>query len=246
MSRLVQLEQNASALAARHVWLVTGRGPLEPAALVERLGAFAARLVGARARLAVVSSGVERLRLHAALHGGDTLVVTAALERPGPSRWPVSVVVRRSEGSRAPVVAEGVLVFVPEGEVPASPPRPAPLQPRAGWAPVSTTFVARASTSDWLLSGNLLAWVHATALLSAQGFAGVELQPVALEAVALRGPIEPLEAIDLECSVGRASAGGIRVLSELTSAARGAPVLSAVTRFEPSRAPSGPARLLAG
>ncbi len=235
MSRLISLTRQASPLAARIEWqVVDDDHPLrrmEPGVLLDKLGAVASELVHGAVKGPGVAADVERLRVFAPLHAGDRLVVTAALEPVRHQRHAVSVVVRK----KTSVVSAGVLTFVDAS---------APLRwasgassnrlrsgARDGKAPVETTFHARTKGADWVLDGNPLEWVHASALLSAQGFVGGPAEFVGVQGLSRLGPVTAGEALVLQCSVVHSVNDVVSVLSHVRSAGTSRDVLWAVSSF---------------
>ena len=229
MPRLLQFESHHPRDSARLEWAVPeGSGPLDPAELVRRLGRLASGLVQRAAGAELISVDLERLQLLGEVHAGERLVATAALSRPTSGRWPVSVLVRKAHGRRQPVAAVGVLRFTRAGATLQPVERP---EQAAGRARVATSFHVRSSTPDVLVSGNILAWVHASALLCAQGQSASELKPLGLDGVSLYASVEPNERLELECTVLEDTASTVSVLSELKSAARLVTVGRAISRF---------------
>lgn len=234
MSRLVSLNRSITPDAARIEWHVAADGhPLqriEPAMLLERLGGIAAEVVERRVSTPVIAADVERLQVFEEVRAGDLLVVTAALEPARYRRHAVSVVVRK--GQR--VIIAGVVTFVALGE----PSRSSAAQQnrarssaRDGKALVETTFHARTTGDDWLLNGNPLAWVHASAVLSAQGFIGGPADFVGLQGISRLGPVVAGEALTLQCSVVHAANDVVSVLAHVRTELERRDVLWAVTSF---------------
>jgi hypothetical protein len=231
MTRLLEARSQASAAAARHEWVVSAGGPLDPAELVERLGAVASALVRGFAGVAVRSTGIEHLTILSSVGPGERLAATLAIEQPlrGAGRWPVSIVVRRVVAA-SPLAVVGVLVFVRD-DAAREGVQGARGEGARGQAVVTASFHA-SQGHDWLLDGNLLPWVQASALLSAQGFHGAPLRARGFEAVSVRGQISGGERLALVCSVVREAGGVLSVLCEVRSEALGHDVLWAVSCFE--------------
>jgi len=237
MSRLVVVESLKSAVASRHEWDVVfdaehpERG-LDPSELLHQVGVVAASLAADAAGAPVFATSVEKLEVLAPVVGGERLIVTAALEAPRDGAIPVSLVARRRRGSPGAVVIAGVLRFT----VAADTARPADAQHsrliNGGASPMHTTFKAKLEGSDLLLAGNLVPWVHASALVSAQGFAGGPVVLAELESLSVLGPVKRHEPLTLSCSVVRASGSLISVLSLVRSDERQRDVLCAMSTFK--------------
>lgn len=230
MSRLVVIESLRSAVAARQEWDVVmdsahpGRG-LDPAELLEKVGAVAASLARDALGTPVTATSLEKLEVLHPVHAGERLIITAAIEPARDGQLPISLVARRRKGL---VVIAGVLRFAAELPARATPESNNERLLRGGSVPMETTFRVRVQGDDALLGGNLVAWVHASALVSAQGFAG-KVQLAELQSLSLLGPVTPGETLSLQCSVVRSSGDKVTVLSLVRGAA--GEVLAAVSVF---------------
>ncbi len=97
---------------------------------------------------------------------------------------------------------------------------------------MQATFKARLKGDDLLLAGNVVPWVHASALVSAQGFAG---GPVVLSEMPSLSLLASVHSDTLSCSVVRASGNLLTVLSVVRSEERRRDVLCAVSTFKVKR-----------
>jgi len=234
MSRLVVVESLKSAVASRHEWDVVldsahpERG-LDPSVLLEQVGVVAATLAAEAAGAPVFATSMHKLEVLGPVLGGERLIVTAALEAPRDGELPVSLVARRRRGAPGAVVIAAVLRFSvgearrTSGEV---------AQTRlidGGASPMHTTFRAKLRSEDLLLGGNLVPWVHASALVSAQGYAGGPVVLTEVQGLSVLGPVRKDEPLTLSCSVVRASGDKLTVLSVVRSEARD--VLCAMSTF---------------
>ena len=229
MSRLVIVESLRSAVAARQEWDVvmdgsTSRG-LDPSELLEKVGVVAASLARDALGGPVKATSLEKLEVLHPVHAGERLIITAALERERDGVLPISLVARRRKGQ---VIIASVLRFAEALPVRGAEDTTNARLLRGGSVPMETTFRARISGDDALLGGNLVAWVHASALVSAQGFAG-KVQLAELQSLSLLGPVSPGETLTLQCSVVRSSGEKVTVLSLVHGTA--GEVLAAVSVF---------------
>ncbi len=229
MSRLVVVESLRSAVAARQEWDVVidsaqpGRG-IDPSELLNKVGAVAASLVSDAMGAPVQATSLTKLEVLHPVNAGERLIITAALERERDGQLPVSLVLRRRKGL---VVIAGVLRFAVELPLGGAQDLASERLLRGGSVPMNTSFRAQVG-NDALLSGNLVPWVHASALVSAQGFAG-PVQLAEVQSLSILGPVRAGETLTLQCSVVRSSGEKVTVLS-LVRGDRG-DVLAAVTVF---------------
>ena len=234
MSRLISVTRQVTPAAARHEWHVADEGRpfqrMDPSRLLEKLGAVASELVGP----GVVATGVERLQVFDEVRAGDHLLITAALEPERHRRRSVSIVVRKDRQ----VLVAGVLSFVPldvpDGLSPAQRHR-VRSSARDGRSLVETVFHARAADDDWLLRGNPLEWVHASAVLSAQGYVAGPADFIALQAVSRLGPVSPGTSLVLQCSVVHVDQSVVSVLSHVRTEVERRDVLWAISSFRAQR-----------
>lgn len=239
MSRLVLVESSKNAVSERHEWDVVLDGKqeqgLNPAVLLNHVGELARALAGEAAGAPVYATSVQRLEVLAQVLDGERLIVTAALEPSRDGAFPVSLVVRRRRGLPGAVVIAGVLRFSPEADrlVPADAQHLRLM--RGGAAPMQVTFKAQLKGDDLLLAGNLVPWVHASALVSAQGFAASPVVLAELPSLSLLAPVHSDEALTLSCSVVKASGNQLTVLSVVHSEERHRAVLCAVSTFRVKR-----------
>lgn len=239
MSRLVLVERLKNAVAERHEWDVVLDGKqeqgLNPAVLLEQVGELAGALAREAAGAAVFMTSLQKLEVLAPVLDGERLIVTAALEPSRDGSFPVSLVVRRRRGAPGAVVIAGVLRFSSEAD------RLEPTQAqharlaRGGAAPMEATFHAKLKGDDLLLAGNLVPWVHASALVSAQGFAAGPVVLSEIPSLSVLGPVRADEQLTLSCSVVKASGTQLTVLSVVRSEARQRDVLCAVSTFRVKR-----------
>lgn len=217
--------------SSRIDWRVSPHGPpfkqMAPPVLLEKIGALASALVADAVNETLVLSEIESLEVLAAVKAGDRLVATAALEPLRHGRHTVSVVVRKNEEK---VVVAGELVFIRADEQPAKQ-RTARLAALSGKSPIETTFHARTRGQDWLLDGNPLEWVHASALLSAQGHAGRRVRFIGVQALSRLGPVRHGELLVLHCSVVRIEGDLVTVLSQGHTERNGRGILTALSIF---------------
>ena len=230
MSRLISVNRQATPVASRHEWHVADEGRpfqrMDPSRLLEKLGAVARELVGPD----LVATGVERLQVFDEVRAGDELLITAALEPERHRRQSVSIVVRKDRQ----VLVAGVVTFVPAD----APEAWSPAQrhrvrsgAHSGKSLVETVFHARAASDDWLLRGNPLEWVHASAVLSAQGYIGGPADFIGLQAVSRLGPVAAGEALVLQCSVVHVDQAVVSVLSHVRTELERKEVLWAISSF---------------
>lgn len=224
MSRLVIVESVRSAVAARQEWDVV-MGSVDPAELLEKVGAVAASLARDALGAPVKATSLDRLEVLHPVHTGERLIITAALEPSREGVQPVSLVARRRKGL---VIIAGVLRFAVELPLRGANDGTNERLLRGGAVPMETIFRAKVHGDDALLSGNLVAWVHASALVSAQGFAG-KVQLAEVQSLSLLGPVTPGEQLTLQCSVVRSSGEKVTVLSVMRG--RAGEVLAAVSVF---------------
>ncbi|MGV3622026.1 MAG: hypothetical protein ACO1OB_14485 [Archangium sp.] len=235
MSRLVVVESLRNATAARHEWDVVmdsahpERG-LDPAVLLEKIGAVATSLAREVIGDSAVATSLDKLEVLGVVSAGERLIVTAAVEPSRDGVLPVSLVARRRRGAPGAVVLVGVLRFtVALGEVPTDQQNARLL--RGGATPMVTSFRAQVPREDVLLGGgNLVPWVHASSLVSAQGFAGGPVALAEVQSLSVLAPVKAGETLTLECSVVRSSGDKVTVLSLVRSEVR--EVLAAVTTFK--------------
>ncbi len=102
---------------------------------------------------------------------------------------------------------------------------------RDGKALVETLFHARTSGDDWLLSGNPLSWVYASAILSAQGFVGGPAHFVGLQGISRLGPVVAGQSLVLQCSVVHVAHDVLSVLTHVRTESERRDVLWAITSF---------------
>lgn len=234
MSRLVLVQSLKSSVAQRHEWDVVLDAPhqergLDPSVLLDRVGAVAGGLASEAAGTPVFVTSLERLEVLAPVFDGERLIVTAALEQPRDGKWPVSLVVRRRKGA---VVIAGVLRFSSELERPSVTDAEQLRLARGGSAPMEATFRASLRGADLLLGGNLVPWVHASALVSAQGFAAGPVSLSEIPSLSLLAPVHPDEPLTLSCSVVKAAGNVVTVLSLVRSEEHHRDVLCAVSTFK--------------
>ncbi|PZR13253.1 MAG: hypothetical protein DI536_13280 [Archangium gephyra] len=235
MSRLVVVESLRNATATRHEWDVVmdaahpERG-LDPAVLLEKVGAVASSLAKEAIGDGAVATSLDRLEVHGVVSAGERLIITAAVEPSRDGVLPISLVARRRRGSPGAVVLVGVLRFsVAVTDVTADQQNARLL--RGGATPMMTSFRARLPREDVLLGGgNLVPWVHASSLVSAQGFAGGPVSLAEVQSLSVLAPVKAGETLTLHCSVVRSSGDKVTVLSLVRSETRD--VLAAVTTFK--------------
>ena len=97
------------------------------------------------------------------------------------------------------------------------------------------TFKAKLKGDDLLLAGNLVPWVHASALVSAQGFAAGPVALSEIPSLSVLGPVRSDESLTLSCSVVKASGTQLTVLTVVRSDNRQRDVLCAVSTFKVKR-----------
>ncbi len=236
MSRLVVVESLRSAVSARHEWDVVmdsahpERG-LDPAVLLEKVGAVASSLAREAAGDAVVATSLHNLEVLGSVAAGERLIITAALELERDGVLPISLVARRRRGSPGAVVLAGVLHFSTGRNVSDGDAQHERLL-RGGATPMVTSFRARVPGNEVLLSGNIVPWVHASSLVSAQGFAGGPVALSEVQSLSVLGPVRANESLTLQCSVVRSSGEKVTVLSLVRSDDAQRAVLAAVTTFK--------------
>ena len=239
MSRLVLIKSLKSPAAERHEWDVVLDGKqeqgLNPAVLLNQVGELAGALAKEAAGAAVFVTSVHKLEVLAPVLDGERLIVTAALEPSRDGAFPVSLVVRRRRGAPGAVVIAGVIRFSPEGDRLVPGDAQQLRLARGGAAPMETTFKARLKGDDLLLAGNLVPWVHASALVSAQGFAAGPVALLEIPSLSLLAPVHSDEPLTLSCSVVKASGAQVTVLTVVRSDERNRDVLCAVSTFKVRR-----------
>lgn len=234
MSRLVVVESLRSRVAVRHEWDVVmdsahpERG-LDPAVLLEKVGAVAASLAREVAGQDVIASSLDKLEVLATVHGGERLIVTAAVEPSRDGAVPISLVARRRRGAPGAVVLAGVLRFVTEQPTALVDSQHERLV-RGGAAPMVTSFRAQVG-SDVLLAGNVVPWVHASSLVSAQGFAGGAVTLAEVQSLSVLRAVAANESLALQCSVVRSSGSKVTVLALVRGEVDRRDVLAAVMTF---------------
>lgn len=209
------------APSRRTAWRVSRQdvgpdGLLGPAALISRAVQEASAMTEAASSVAI-----EDLEVLAAVRAGDELLVTAGLEREDAGVTVVSVVMRAGERN---VVALGTLRFHRAAKEAR---HRALADALAGKTPVEAHFRADRTAA---LDGAVGRWLQDTALVSAQGFAG----PATFEAVValtVLGPVAVGQALSLQCSVVRAEATRVTVLSHVRDELSGGEVLCALTSW---------------
>ncbi|MDX2012243.1 MAG: hypothetical protein SFW67_18755 [Myxococcaceae bacterium] len=232
MSRLLEQRRSTQHSAARHEFEVVldparPHAGLDPADLLDQVGTVARRLAArAAGGRALSTHSLEHLEVKAAVTGGERLVITAALESPSNDRFPVSVVARRADGPG--LVATCVLVF--RLEAGASSASDLLLEEHAP-AAFQTHFNATRWGDDWLTSGNLVPWLHASSLLAAQGLRGGPVRLVGIEALSLVGALGLKEPVVLHCSAAFAPSGDVWVDSRIVRERDGVDVVSARSRW---------------
>lgn len=237
MSRLVVVESLRNAVAVRHEWDVVmdashpERG-LDPAVLLEKVGAVASSLAREAIGDSAVATSLDKLEVLGVVSAGERLIVTAAVEQSRDGVLPISLVARRRRGSPGAVVIAGVLRFtVSPSDVSADAQNERLL--RGGATPMVTSFKARVPRPDVLLGGgNLVPWVHASSLVSAQGFAGGPVALAEVQSLSVLSPVTAGETLTLQCSVVRSSGDKVTVLSLVRSDSARRDVLAAVTTFK--------------
>lgn len=235
MSRLVVVESLRNATAVRHEWDVVmdtahpERG-LDPAVLLEKVGTVASSLAREAIGESAVATSLDKLEVLGVVSAGERLIVTAAVEQSRDGVLPISLVARRRRGAPGAVVLAGVLRFTVSVTDVTGDQQNARLL-RGGATPMVTSFRARLPGADVLLGGgNLVPWVHASSLVSAQGFAGGPVSLVEVQSLSVLGPVKAGETLTLHCSVVRSSGDKVTVLSLVRSESR--EVLAAVTTFK--------------
>lgn len=210
----------APAAAACQEWELIaepGHDGVASAWLVERLTAVASELASLSTKLELAPASIDNLELAP----GTRLIVTAAIEPHRSSRLAVSVVARHA-APRGPVAALAVMTFARRGD-------PHPLfalpQPH-GSHPVTARFAGKGR-------GNALAWVQATAQLSAQSASGRAVTFAGLEALSVIEWLQGGEPLLLECSVVAQKTRELTVLSHLIHETTGRSVLCALGRWTP-------------
>ncbi len=239
MSRLVLVESAKNAVSERHEWdvVLDGRQKqgLNPAVLLNHVGELAAALAREAAGAPVFVTSVTKLEVLAPVLDGERLIATAALEPSRDGGFPVSLVVRRRRGAPGAVVIAGVLRFSSEADRWAVADEQHVRLLRGGASPMQATFKARLKGDDLLLAGNLVPWVHASALVSAQGFAGAPVVLCEMPSLSLLAKVHSDEPLTLSCSVVRASGSLLTVLSVVRSEECRRDVVYAVSTFKVKR-----------
>lgn len=236
MSRLVVIESLRNASAARHEWDVVmdsshpERG-LDPALLLEKVGAVASSLAREAIGASAVATSLDKLEVLGTVSAGERLIVTAAVEPSRDGALPVSLVARRRRGAPGAIVIAGVLRFTADAQRAPGDAQNERLV-RGGATPMVTSFRARVPGDDVLLAGNVVPWVHASSLVSAQGFAGGPVALAEVQSLSVLGPVKAGETLTLQCSVVRSSGDKVTVLSLVRSDAHRRDVLAAVTTFK--------------
>lgn len=228
MIRIIARDARTEGAATRQEWEVVaepgGHGVVS-AHLVERLAELAGSVARRSAKEAVAPVSIDNLELVAPLKAGERLVVTAALEPQRAPKLAVSLVVRRAP--KGPVAALAVMTFAGTSHAP-----PAVVLPDGagrGNSPVTARFAAQ--PGDHFGAGNVLAWVQASALLSAQGALGHRATFAGLKALSVLEWLKGGEPLRLECSVVNASHGELTVLTQLTNESTGSTVLCALGHY---------------
>jgi hypothetical protein len=241
----LQLEQPAQRMtrSARHLWKISPRelgpdGLLGAPVLISHVIAAAATVVGAGERLGAVS--IEDLQVVSAVRAGAELVVTTALEREEAGQLVVSVVLRHGAlGAGGGIAVVGVLRFAVLTQEWRPTPAATLLHATArrgasyGLTPVAASFPVKAGPNA--LSGrDLVARVHETSLVSAQGFAGHPVTFEAVRSLSVLAPVHLGQALRLRCSVVHAADARVTVLSLLQDEVTRQDVLCALTSFRSS------------
>jgi hypothetical protein len=224
MFKVVSRNSRREGFAAREEWEVlrepADRGT-DAANLVQRLTGLASELAGHVGR-SFTPLSVDSLDLVERVSPGERLVVTASVEHQRSGRHAVSLVVRRAP--RGAVTAIAVMTFCAA---------PAPLageHARGGLSPVVARFDVKPQ-ADPGSSSNVLAWVEASALLSAQGAAGGPVVFTGLRGLSVLVRLDGGERLLLECSVVATTGAEVSVLTHLRNEVTGQAVLGALSTY---------------
>lgn len=217
--------QNGRSVS-RQEWEVVGQGE-ESARLVEQL----VRAASALAATEVGAESVESFELLQPFAVGQRLLVTAAIERVHAQKVTVSLVVRRlGPTPPRPLIAVAVIGLSAEPTALRALALPAWGDALPGRTPVSTLFPS-ATAAQPLSAQHVIAWLHASALVSAQGATGGRVRLIGFRAVSLRVPLTVGGWVGIQCSVVRAQGGEVTVLSHLRDDASGVRLLTALSRY---------------